>query len=286
MVSAIITTYNRKPFVKEAIESVLNQDYKLEEVIVVDDGSEDGTEEEVKKYPVKYIWKENGGISSARNVGILASHGEYIAFLDVDDLWLKRKISTQMEEMLKLGYEISYTDEIWIKDGKRLNQKKKHKKYSGYIYERCLPLCIISASSVVIKRRIFEEVGLFDESLPVCEDYDMWLRITSRFPVLFIEKPLIIKRGGHPDQLSKKYVAMDKFRIAALKKMVDSDFLSPEMKLKTLLEMQKKCLIVANGAKKRGKMEDAEYYFNLYEWAKAYANSLGFVELLNVQTQN
>ncbi len=271
MVSAIITTYNRRAFVREAIESVLSQDYKVEEIIVVDDGSEDGTEEEVKDYPVKYIWKENGGISSARNLGIEVSRGEYLAFLDVDDLWLKKKISTQIKLMEELNYEISYTDEIWIKDGKRINQKKKHRKYSGFIYDKCLPLCIISPSSVIIKRRVFEEVGLFDESLPVCEDYDMWLRITARFPVLFVEKPLIVKRGGHDDQLSKKYVAMDRFRIKALMKMVESGWLDPEMKRRTLLEIERKSLIVANGAKKRGKLEEAEYYFKIAEWSREMA---------------
>jgi glycosyltransferase involved in cell wall biosynthesis len=268
MVSAIITTYNRRPFIREAIESVLSQDYKLKEIIVVDDGSEDGTEEEVKKYPVKYVWKENGGISSARNLGIKISVGEYIAFLDVDDLWTRKKISTQVAEMERSGYEVSYTDEIWIRNGKRVNQKKKHRKYSGFIYERCLPLCIISPSSAVIRRKIFDEVGLFDESLPVCEDYDMWLRITARYPVLFIEKPLIVKRGGHGDQLSKKYEAIDRFRIKALLKMIESGALNSEMKRKTLLEIEKKSMIVAKGAKKREKVEEAEYYFKLAEWAR------------------
>lgn len=268
MVSAIITTYNRRPFIREAIESVLSQDYKLKEIIVVDDGSEDGTEEEVKKYPVKYVWKENGGISSARNLGIKISVGEYIAFLDVDDLWTRKKISTQVAEMGRSGYEVSYTDEIWIRNGKRVNQKKKHRKYSGFIYERCLPLCIISPSSAVIRRKIFDEVGLFDESLPVCEDYDMWLRITARYPVLFIEKPLIVKRGGHSDQLSKKYEAIDRFRIKALLKMIESGALNSDMKRKTLLEIEKKSMIVAKGAKKREKVEEAEYYFKLAEWAR------------------
>ncbi|MCX7858188.1 MAG: glycosyltransferase [Deltaproteobacteria bacterium] len=274
MVSAIITTYNRRRFIKEAIESVLNQDYRVEEIIVIDDGSDDGTEYEVKKYPVKYVWKENGGISSARNLGIKVSRGSYIAFLDVDDLWMKKKISTQLAMMEKLGYDISYTDEIWIKNGKRINQKERHKKYSGFIYERCLPLCIISPSSVLIKRRVFEEVGFFDESLPVCEDYDMWLRIASKLPILFVEKPLIIKRGGHEDQLSKKYEALDKFRIQALLKMVNSGLKDLEMKKKTLFEIEKKSLIVANGARKRGKIEEAHHYFEIAHWSRTELNKI------------
>lgn len=271
MLSVVITTFNRRAFLPQAIESVLNQDYRVEEIIVVDDGSNDGSYEVVRRYPVRYVWKENGGISSARNLGIKLTKGEYLAFLDVDDCWLKKKVSTQIEAMEKEGYKISYTDEIWIKDGKRINQKKKHRKYSGLIYDKCLPLCIISPSSAIIRREVFEDVGYFDEDLPVCEDYDMWLRISAKYSVLFIDKPLIVKRGGHPDQLSKKYEAMDKFRIKALLKILNSGILSPDQRRSTLMEIAKKSLIVAKGAEKRGKLEEASYYFSLGSWAEACA---------------
>lgn len=271
MVSVIITTYNRRSFLPQAIESILNQDYRVEEIIVIDDGSSDTSYEIARKYPVRYVWKENSGISSARNYGIKISNGDYIAFLDVDDYWLKRKISTQLELMEREGYKISYTDEIWIRNGKRINQKKKHRKYSGFIYEKCLPLCIISPSSVLIKREVFEDVGYFDESMPVCEDYDMWLRVSAKYPILFIEKPLIVKRGGHPDQLSKKYEAMDKFRIKALIKMLNSGDLDEEKRRLTLLELAKKSAIVAKGAEKRGKIEEADYYYSLCNWAYSCA---------------
>jgi glycosyltransferase involved in cell wall biosynthesis len=260
LVSAIITTYNRRSYLRGAVLSVLNQDYPDKEVIIIDDGSTDHSEEEVRDLPVTYVSKENGGISSARNKGIEVSKGAYLAFLDVDDLWLKGKLSAQMAQMEREAYDISYTDEIWIRNGKRINQKQRHRKFSGWIFPQCLPLCIISPSSAVIKRDIFDAVGPFDESLPACEDYDMWLRITSRYPVLFLEKPLIQKTGGHADQLSRKYEAMDRFRIQALANILNSGRLPEEMRAAALEELKTKCRVYALGATKRGKTEEVQYY--------------------------
>jgi len=274
MVSVIITTYNRRRFLKEAVTSVLNQDYQNKEVIVIDDGSTDESAEEIEGLPVRYFLKENGGISSARNKGIEVSQGEYIAFLDVDDLWMKGKLSLQVKKMEEEGFFIAYTDEIWIRNGKRMNQKLKHRKYSGHIFERCLPLCIISPSSVVIKRAIFDKVGLFDESLPVCEDYDLWLRISARYPVLFIERPLIVKRGGHDDQLSRSYEAMDRYRIQSLLNILNSGILNETQKIKTAEELRTKCRIVANGARKRGRSEEAEYYLKLCDMDYMYSTTV------------
>ena len=278
MVSVVITTHNRRVYLKQAVLSVLDQDYKEKEVIVVDDGSTDNSLEEIKGLPVRYVWKLNGGISSARNTGIRVSNGEYIAFLDVDDLWKKGKLSKQMELMEKQDVLISYTDEIWIRNGRRLNQKLRHKKYSGYIFEQCLPLCIISPSSALIKREVFEKIGLFDESLPVCEDYDMWLRISSKYPILFIEKPLIVKRGGHEDQLSKKYEAIDRFRIQSLVKILSSNILNEDNRVKAAAELKKKCQIYIRGAQKRGRMEEAEYYIKLLEVVNSEQLYLGVLK--------
>lgn len=270
LVSVIITTYNRRDFLKDALRSVLSQDYEDKEIIVVDDGSTDGSEDEVKGLPIRYLRKENGGISSARNAGLHIARGEFIAFLDVDDLWKKKKLSTQVAVMNETGVPLTYTDEIWIKNGKRINQKKRHRKYSGHIFEHCLPLCIISASSAVINRSVFERVGLFDESLPVCEDYDMWLRITGDYPVLFIEKPFIVKQGGHGDQLSRAYTGMDRFRIASIVKILESGSLSKDLAEKAVGELERKCHIYAQGAMKRGKPEEGQHYLSLI--AK-YANT-------------
>ncbi len=263
MVSVIVTTYNRRRFLGEALQSVLSQDYGDREIIVVDDGSTDGSREAAGGLSVGYEWKENGGVSSARNLGIRRARGDYLAFLDVDDLWRKDKLRVQVSAMEAGGYGISYTDEVWLKDGRRLNQKKRHRKYSGHIYEQCLPLCIISPSSAVIKKEIFDDVGLFDESLPVCEDYDMWLRICSRYPVLFIPTPLIVKRGGHADQLSRSYEVMDKYRIRSLAKILESGTLKDDLRLCTLAELRQKCAIVGQGAMRRGRPEEADYYRSL-----------------------
>lgn len=265
MVSVIITTYNRRAFLEGALRSVINQDYEDKEIIVVDDGSTDGSFEVVRSFPVRYEWKENGGISSARNAGIALARGDYLSFLDVDDLWQKGKLSVQLSGMATGNFDISYTDEIWVRNGRRLNQKKKHAKYSGFIYDKCLPLCIISPSSALIRRNVFDNAGLFDESLPVCEDYDMWLRICCRYPVLFVPRPLIIKRGGHTDQLSRSYEVMDQYRIKSMAKILRSGLLNQEQVQSTLAELRKKCRVVARGAEKRGRYEEAAYYCALPE---------------------
>ena len=265
MVSVIITTYNRRYYLKAAVESVLTQNYQDKEIIVVDDGSCDGSAEEVLRLPVRYVWKENGGISSARNLGISLAEGDFIAFLDVDDLWKKNKLSAQMQLMTDQASLISYTDEVWIRSGSRINQGHRHRKYSGLIYQHCLPLCIISPSSAVVSRQIFDAVGVFDESLPVCEDYDMWLRITCRYPVLFVDRELIIKQGGHPDQLSRRFEAMDQFRIKSLAKLLSMGVLTAEQRRLTLEELKKKCAVYVQGARKRSRFQEAERYAALLD---------------------
>ena len=262
-VSVIIPTYNRTFYLAETLNSVLLQTYKDIELIVVDDGSSDNTEETIKNtsQEIRYFYQENQGVSAARNKGVLNSQGDFISFLDSDDLWEKRKLEKQMD-FFRMNKEakICYTDEIWIRKGRRANQMKKHIKYSGDIFERSLPLCIISASSVMIKREVFNKIGLFDESLQVCEDYDLWLRISKEFPVCFLDEKLIIKRGGHHDQLSKKYWGMDRFRISALEKLLSNGGLTPKQRDAVLRELERKCRIFADGCFKRGKIEEGKRY--------------------------
>ncbi len=263
-VSVIIPTYNRLPMLKEAVDSVLAQDFEDVEVTVVDDGSTDGTAEEIKPYGgrVKLLQHSvNKGVSAARNKGILHAKGKYIAFLDSDDLWVKGKLKIQVDFLDdNPHYPLCYTDEIWIRKGKRVNPMLKHAKYSGWIFEKCLPLCIISPSSVMMKRTLLTKVGLFDEALPVCEDYDFWLRISARFPIFFINRKLIIKRGGHPDQLSQRSWGNDRYRVMALEKLLSEPYIGSEEREMILKEMKKKCSVLYKGFLKRGNAIEGRQY--------------------------
>jgi glycosyltransferase involved in cell wall biosynthesis len=263
-VSVIIPAYNRLPMLKEAIHSVVKQDFEDFELIVVDDGSTDGTAEEIKKFGgrVKLLQHpENRGVSAARNKGILHAKGKYVAFLDSDDQWMKGKLKIQVTFLDdNPHYPLCYTDEIWIRRGKRVNPMVKHAKYSGWIFEKCLPLCIISPSSVMMRKTLFSKVGLFDEALPVCEDYDFWLRISARFPIFFINRKLIIKRGGHPDQLSNRSWGNDRYRVIALEKLLSEPYITQEEREMILKEMKKKCQILYKGFLKRDKEIEARHY--------------------------
>ena len=263
-VSVIIPTFNRLLMLKESVDSVLAQDLEDMELIVVDDGSTDGTADEMKRYGgrVKLIQhSQNKGVSAARNKGILHARGKYIAFLDSDDLWMKGKLKIQVAFLDdNPHYPICYTDEIWIRRGKRVNPMLKHAKYSGWIFEKCLPLCIISPSSVMMKRTLFSKVGLFDEALPVCEDYDFWLRVSARFPIFFINRKLIVKRGGHPDQLSQRSWGNDRCRVIALEKLLSEPYIGSKEREMILKEMKKKCSILFKGFLKRGNQTEASHY--------------------------
>ena len=214
-VSVVVPTFNRVDFVLEAIKSISSQTFQPLEIILVDNNSEDNTTEMVAKHfkSVKILIQKKRGVSAARNFGIREASGNWIAFLDSDDQWHKRKLEEQVKSISrdKLSADLSHTDEIWYRNKIFLNQKEIHKKRGGFIFENCLPLCCISPSSVLIRKKVFDDIGLFDESLEVCEDYDFWLRFCCKYPVNFVDQKLTIKNGGHNDQLSKKYWGMDRF---------------------------------------------------------------------------
>ncbi len=268
MVSVIIPTYNRAHLLKRAVDSVTSQTHKDLELIVVDDGSIDNTVDVVKsiKETVQYFSIPHSGVSKARNTGIEHAQGEWIAFLDSDDYWLPMKLAKQLEYLDTRKppnhsyprYRLCHTDEIWIRNGKRINQGKKHQKHEGWFFKPSLHLCLISPSSVLIHRSVFESVGRFDESFEYVEDYDLWLRICSRYPVGYLDEKLIVKIGGHGDQLSGKIDGIEYFRLEALEKIILEGNLKSEFLHEAIDVFNQKTKIYIEGCKKRGKLEDIE----------------------------
>ena len=249
--SVIIPTYNRKEVLARALDSVIAQTLEAQEVIVVDDGSTDNTKEFItRNYPqVIFLRQENRGVSAARNYGFQHAKGEWIALLDSDDEWLPRKMEWQCAELKGSNLLVCHTEEIWVRNGVRVNAKKKHKKKRGDIFSDCLSLCAMSPSSIVLHRDLWNEFDGFDENFIVCEDYDLWLRICAQYEVALVEKASIIKYGGHEDQLSRQYFAMDKYRVIAMEKLIKK--LPSKEKNKLLLQkLEQKLMILAIGAKK------------------------------------
>lgn len=265
MISVIIPTHNRASLLPRALDSVFSQQALAQgvelQVIVVDDGSSDETEALIgQHYPaVEYVKQPQKGVSAARNLGIKHAQGQWIALLDSDDEWLPHKLTSQLLAVEELNLSVVHTEEIWVRDGVRVNQMNKHRKAGGDVFERCLPLCAISPSSVLIHRVIFDQIGDFDESLPACEDYDLWLRITAHHQVAFVEQPCIVKYGGHSDQLSRAFWGMDRFRIRALEKLLCQAL--PSLQLNAVQHdqavkmLRKKNKILLNGAKKHQNLE-------------------------------
>ena len=260
-VSVIIPTYNRATTILRAVKSVLSQSHQERELIVVDDAGEDGTHSLLDKWPeIKTIvFDSPQGVSAARNAGVAASCGEWIAFLDSDDEWLPGKLEKQLEWAKRERCSLVHSDEIWIRNGVRVNPHKKHRKSGGDIFERCLKLCLISPSAVVMKRELFDEMGGFDVDFPVCEDYDLWLKITSLYCVGFVPEPLVIKYGGHPDQLSRRYKCMDYWRVRALERILVLRVFDRERRQRVVDEMVWKAGVLAKGMEKHGNQEHRDY---------------------------
>ncbi|MCL4503557.1 MAG: glycosyltransferase [Deltaproteobacteria bacterium] len=265
-VSVIIPTYNRAALVQEAVASVLAQSFRDFELIVVDDGSTDGTPEVLSPYAsrLRFLRRENqSGVSAARNTGIAAARGEWLAFLDSDDLWLPEKLARQMaylEEHPDLL--ICQTEETWVRRGIRVNQPQTHRKIGGQIFYQSLERCMVSPSAVMLHRRLLAQHGGFDEELPAAEDYDLWLRLGWRYEIGLVPEPLIIKRGGHADQLSAQW-GLDRYRIRALLKLLEEPELPASQARAARQVLARKCAIYAQGCAKRGKTAEANFYQRL-----------------------
>ena len=264
-VSVVIPTFNREGFIEQCVVSALQQSKKPDEVIVVDDGSSDKTwdvlrtlgfsDSKEERNSLRYIFQRNKGVSAARNLGIKAAKFRYIAFLDSDDLWLEKKLEKQISslESQSIRYRLSHTNEIWVRNGVRVNAHLKHEKNGGDIFIQCLKLCCISPSSSLVDRSVFDDFGFFDENLPACEDYDFWLRFCAFEDVHFVNEHLLIKNGGHDQQLSKKHWGMDRFRVTALENLLKNQSLSEFKRKETIKELIFKLQVLIDGGRKRKK---------------------------------
>ena len=272
-ISVIIPTFNRSSFLKRALVSVINQSISPNEIIVVDNGSTENTKSMLKENftNIKYIFYPDKGVSKARNIGIKNSNCDWLCFLDSDDEWHLQKLEKQIK-YLKFNSEIKFlhTDESWFRNGVYLNQLKKHEKSGGNIFENSLKLCCVSPSSTMINKDIFRSYGLFDETFTVCEDYELWLRITAKEQVGFLKEALVIKHGGHKDQLSKKYWGMDRFRVCAIEKNIMGNNFTPNQKNIAIEQLLKKLIVILNGAKKRNNNDTYNKFKLKYDFWKNY----------------
>ncbi|MGA1862150.1 glycosyltransferase [Deferribacter thermophilus] len=255
MVSVIIPVKDRIDSLKDAIESVLWQTYKNFEIIIIDDGSSIDIKKELTPYLnlIKFIKLENNlGVSAARNTGIKAAKGEFIAFLDSDDLWLPKKLEMQLNYMEKEGVEVCHTNEFWYKKGKFINQGKKHEKFGGHILLKILDHCRISPSSFIAKKTVFEKVGYFDEHLKIAEDYDLWLRVSLFYKIGYLKTPLIVKRFFLNDHLSTHEKHIEFYRLLSLAKFLNryNKYLDLKAKREIMHTLNYKFKIVSQGINK------------------------------------
>ena len=269
-VSVIIPTYNRCAMLLEAIDSVLAQTTDAFELIVIDDGSTDGTSEHLMRLgkPIRFERIEHSGPAAARNRGVELAGAPLIAFLDSDDLWAETKLQRQLAYMrANPACAISQTDEIWIRNGRRVNPGVRHRKRAGDIFIDSLRTCLISMSATMMRTDLFRSLGGFDEIMLAAEDYDLWLRILIDHEAGLLDEPLVTRRGGHPDQTSATTPAIDRFRILALAKLLADDRLSPMRRAAVVEVLAEKCRIYAGGLARRGRIDQARFYERIADQA-------------------
>jgi len=207
-ISVIIPTYNSIRFLPNTLDSVLRQTFSEFEVLVINDGSTDNTAEWISSLTdsrVKLINQENQGCATARNTGILAAKGQYIAFLDSDDLWEPTKLEKQvkcLEENPDIGLVYTWVD--FSNEEAKPTGKVRKVFAEGNVFQDMLTGNVVSCGSVpLVRRECFETVGLFDTKLWTAEDKDMWLRISTQYSFALIREPLVYYRQ-HPNSKSSK----------------------------------------------------------------------------------
>lgn len=269
LVSVIIPVFNRAWCLARAVDSVLAQSMPDFELLIVDDGSTDFCSDLIQKYNdkrIRYFYQQHKGVSAARNLGLEKSRGRYVALLDSDDWWIADKLRAQVEFMREGGWDVSQTEEVWIRNEKRVNPGIKHAKPCGWIFEPSLELCLISPSCSMFSRELVREIGGFREDLPACEDYEFWLRAALKKPVGLLPQDLTVRTGGHRDQLSGSIIGLDLYRIYALIGILGQR-LSVRQKGRVLHVLKGKARIYAAGCLKRDKPEEARRIIRLAEGA-------------------
>jgi glycosyltransferase involved in cell wall biosynthesis len=270
-VSVIIPTYNRRAMLLEAIDSVFAQTTEAFELIVIDDGSTDSTAQHLKRLgrTIRIERVEHRGPAAARNRGVELAQAPLIAFLDSDDLWAPTKLERQLAFMrANPDCAISQTDEIWIRNGRRVNPGMRHRKRAGDIFIDSLRTCLISMSATMMRTDLFRLLGGFDEIMMAAEDYDLWLRILIDHEAGLLNEPLVTRRGGHPDQTSATTPAIDRFRILALAKLLADDRLSPMRRAAVVEVLAEKSRIYAGGLTRRGRIDQARLYQGIADQAQ------------------
>ncbi|MDB5105280.1 MAG: glycosyl transferase [Fibrobacteres bacterium] len=262
-VTVIIPTHDRAGLLPRAVESALAQKGADFHVLIADDGSTDGTDAVLSRYAsdprVSVLSLPHGGVCRARNAAVAASRSPLLAFLDSDDEWLPGKLAAQVRLMEEERLQICQTEEIWIRNGVRVNQPAHYVKRGGDLFALSLNHCMITPSSVLMTRALFEEAGGFNPEFPACEDFEMWLRITRRFTVGLIPKAMMIRYGGHADQLSTRFPAQDRFRIRAIALLLDGNTLDEGRRALAMDALREKLRIYHAGCEKRGKAEETAW---------------------------
>jgi glycosyltransferase involved in cell wall biosynthesis len=290
-VSVVVPTHNKKEMVTEAIESVLAQSYRDCELIVVDDGSTDGTPLHVFStfgaqpeaieilskmnpnavrpfshsfahdgIPIQYHYIANRGLSAARNRGIKFAHGSCVAFLEAEDLWNPAHLETHATFHEENDWaRVSHIGECHVRDRSRAGKARKAPPASGWIFQQALETSPICISAAMAHRTCFAECGGFDENLPACEDYDLWLRFAARYPIHFLEGTEIVRRSSR-FQSSNRSWTWDRYRVYALEKSFQSGKLNAEQRLLVAEEIVKKCERLVEGFKRQKSEERANFY--------------------------
>ncbi len=254
MVSIIIPSFQRRSLLERAINSVLSQTYKNYELIIVDDGSTDGTFEWLSQsaFPCsfKVLYQKNAGVSTARNLGLQISNKKWVAFLDSDDEWLPTKLEEQI--MFSKDHpqiKVIHTEELWFRNNTPVPVHKKYLKNSGDLFLRATQRCVIGPSTVLINTQFLKSLNGFDESYPACEDYELWLRVCILENVGLVNKPLIKKHAGAIDQLSNLR-DLDYWRVQALHKLIQNKSLKNQRCTQAKSEIVIKLKILSLGYEK------------------------------------